>query len=58
MDTISALAAIGALVIGIEQLKYLREHNLVRRAILLVGIGILLVVAIVVWLFGFGFGSL
>ena len=58
MDTISALAAIGALVIGIEHLKYLREHNLMRRAILLVGIGILLFIAIIVWLFGFSFGSL
>ena len=55
MDTFSAMAAIVALVIGIEHLRYLREHNLVRRALLLFGIGILIVVAIIVWTFGFRF---
>lgn len=55
MDTFSALAAIVALVIGIEHLRYLREHNLMRRAVLLFGIGILIIVAIAVWNFGFRF---
>jgi hypothetical protein len=53
MDLFSALAAIVALVIGIEHLRYLKEHNLMRRAILLLGIGILIILAILVWNFGF-----
>ena len=53
MDLFSAIAAIIALVIGIEHLRYLKEHNLMRRAILLLGIGILLVISILVWNFGF-----
>jgi YHS domain-containing protein len=53
MDLFSAIAAIVALVIGIEHLRYLKEHNLMRRAILLLGIGILIVLAILVWNFGF-----
>jgi YHS domain-containing protein len=58
MDTFSAMAAIAALVIGIEHLRYLREHNLMRRAVLLFGIGILIIVALVVWNFGFRFEQL
>jgi len=53
MDLFSALAAIVALVIGIEHLRYLKKHNLMRRAILLLGIGILITLAILVWNFGF-----
>ncbi|MCW4054071.1 MAG: hypothetical protein NWE84_04010 [Candidatus Bathyarchaeota archaeon] len=53
MDTFSALAAIAALVVGIEHLRYLREHNLARRAVLLVSICILIILAILVWIFGF-----
>jgi predicted acyltransferase len=53
MDLFSAIAAIVALVIGIEHLRYLKEHNLMRRAILLLGIGILIVIAVLVWNFGF-----
>ncbi len=53
MDSFSAIAAIVALIIGIEHLRYLKEHNLMRRAILLLGIGILITMAILVWNFGF-----
>ena len=58
MDTFSAMAAIAALIIGIEHLRYLREHNLMRRAVLLLGIGILIIVAVIVWNFGFRFEQL
>lgn len=58
MDLFSAIAAIIALVIGIEHLRYLKEHNLMRRAILLLGIGILIVIGIVVWNFGFRLNQL
>ena len=53
MDTLSTLAAISALIIGIEHLKYLREHNLTRRAVLLFGGSILILLIIGVWIFGF-----
>jgi len=53
MDLFSAIAAIVALIIGIEHLRYLKEHNLMRRAILLLGIGILITMALLVWNFGF-----
>lgn len=53
MDTLSTLAAIVALVIGIEHLKYLKEHNLMRRAILLAGSVILILLVSIVWIFGF-----
>jgi YHS domain-containing protein len=51
-DTLSTIAAIAALVIGVEHLRYLREHRLLRRAVLLIGIGILITIAIMVWIFG------
>ena len=53
MDLFSAIAAIIALVIGIEHLRYLKEHNLMRRTVLLLGIGILITISILVWNFGF-----
>ena len=53
MDTFSAIAAIAALIVGIEHLRYLKEHDLLRRAVLLIGIGILISIAILVWDFGF-----
>jgi hypothetical protein len=53
MDTLSAIAAIAALIVGIEHLRYLKEHDLLRRAVLLIGIGILISIAILVWHFGF-----
>ena len=53
MDLFSAIAAIVALIIGIEHLRYLKEHDLMRRAVLLLGIGILITIALFVWNFGF-----
>ena len=53
MDTLSAIAAIAALFVGIEHLRYLKEHDLLRRAVLLIGVGILITIAILVWHFGF-----
>ena len=58
MDLFSAIAAIVALVIGIEHLRILKEHNLLRRAVLLLGLGILITIAIVVWNFGFRLNQL
>jgi len=53
MDTISAIAAVAALIVGIEHLRYLKEHNLLSRAVLFIGIGILISIVILVWHFGF-----
>jgi hypothetical protein len=53
MDTFSAIAALAALVVGIEHLRYLKEHDGQRRAVLLIGIGIIISIAILVWHFGF-----
>lgn len=53
MDTLSAVAAIAALFVGIEHLRYLKEHDLLRRAVLFIGISIIVSVAIIVWHFGF-----
>lgn len=53
MDTLSAIAAIGAMFVGIEHLQYLKEHDLLRRAVTLIGTGILMAIIILVWHFGF-----
>ena len=53
MDTLSAIAAIVALFVGIEHLRYLKEHDLLRRAVLLIGISIIVSIATLVWQFGF-----
>lgn len=53
MDTLSAMAAIAALIIGVENLRYLKAHNLLKRAVLLVGLGIIISIAILVWHLGF-----
>jgi len=53
MDTAGIIAAIMALFVGIENLRFLRTHNLLRRAIFLVGIGLAISIAVIVWHFGF-----
>ena len=58
MDTLSAVAAIGAFIVGVEHLRYLREHNLVGKTVLLAGIGIILGIVLIVWHFGFTWGQL
>lgn len=58
MDTLSAVAAIGAFIVGVEHLRYLREHNLLGKAVLLAGIGITLAVVLIVWHFGFILGQI
>ena len=52
MDTVSVISAIAALVIGVEHLRYVEEHQLLRRSIAFLSIIILLSLAIVVWTFG------
>lgn len=53
MDTISVLAAIAAMIIGVEHLRYVEEHKLIGRAILLIGFIIISSILMFVWLHGF-----
>jgi cation transport ATPase len=48
MDTLSAIAAIVALLVGIDHLRYVKEHDLLRRAVTLMGIGNLIAIVILV----------
>jgi hypothetical protein len=53
LDTISVMAAIAAMIIGVEHISYVEEHRLIGRAIFLLGAIILLSVVLFVWLHGF-----
>jgi hypothetical protein len=54
MDTISVLAAIAAIIIGIEHLKYVEKHRLVGRTVLLIGFIVISSILLSVWFYGFG----
>ena len=54
MDTISVLAAIAAMIIGVEHLRYVVEHKLVGRAVILIGFIVISSILMFVWLHGFG----
>ena len=58
LDTISAITAITAFIIGIEHLRSLREHDLLKKAVLFIGIGVLLSITLLVWYFGFSLNLL
>lgn len=49
MDTISVMAAIAAMIIGVEYLRFAEQHALMRRIVLLVGKLILSLIVIFVW---------
>ena len=53
MDTVSVIFALAAMVIGIEHLRYVEEHQLVKKAVLIIGIAIILIFLIFVWQTGF-----
>ncbi len=55
MHTASAIAAIMAFIIGVENLRFMREHDLLRRAVLFLGAGILIFILVLVWHLGFHF---
>jgi hypothetical protein len=52
-DTVSAVSAIVALIIGVEHLHYVEEHKLLSRAIVFIAVIVLLSITMVVWIFGF-----
>ncbi|MEE8354958.1 MAG: hypothetical protein V3S09_03950 [Candidatus Bathyarchaeia archaeon] len=54
MDTVSVISAFAALAIGVEHLRYVQEHRLLRRAITFMSIIVLLAIALFVWIYGFG----
>ena len=53
MDTVSVITAIAAMIIGVEHLRYVEEHMLVKRAVLMTGFLILTLIILIVWHFGF-----
>ena len=53
MDALSVIAALGALIIGAENLRFSKTHNPTKRAKLSAGLGITISVTILIWYFGF-----
>jgi len=49
MDTISVVAAIIAMIIGIEHVRYVEEHEILKKGVILIGITILSAVLLIVW---------
>ena len=49
MDTFSVVSALAAMMIGVDHLKYVREHNLIHRTVVFTSIVVILVFVIVVW---------
>jgi hypothetical protein len=47
------MADITAITVEVEHIRYVEEHRLVSRAILLLGAIILLSILLFVWLYGF-----
>ena len=53
MDTVSVIFALAAMVIGIEHLRYVEEHQLMKKAVIVIGITIMTIFLIFVWQTGF-----
>ena len=53
LDTVSVASALIALFIGVEHLRYVEEHKLLKRAIIFLSITIIISFAILVWHFGY-----
>jgi hypothetical protein len=53
MDTISVVTAIGAMIIGVEHLRYVKEHRLLGRGVFFVGLLLLTLIVFYVWQHGF-----
>ena len=49
MDTFSVASAIAAIMIGVDHLKYVKDHNLVHRMVVLSSIIIILSFILIVW---------
>ena len=49
MDTISVVAAIIAMIIGIEHIHYVEEHEILKKGVILIGITILSTILLIVW---------
>lgn len=50
----SVVGFLSALVIGVDHLRYVQEHRLIRRSVTLLSIIGLLAIALVVWIYGLG----
>ena len=49
MDTISVVAAIIAMIIGIEHIRYVEEHEILKKGVILIGVTILSAILLIVW---------
>jgi len=52
LDTFSVVMALAAMVIGIEHLRYVEEHDLIKKAVILTGIVVISSFLLLVWHFG------
>jgi YHS domain-containing protein len=53
MTTLAVIVAILALFVGIRNLRLLKTHHMLKRAVLLLGIALAISIAFLVWHFGF-----
>jgi hypothetical protein len=53
LDTISFIAAVTAMLIGLEHIQYLQKRFLVKNVIIFGGIGVVIMIILVVWHLGF-----
>jgi len=53
MDTISVATALAAIFIGVEHLRYVEEHDLVKRSVIFLSIITITGFALIVWHYGF-----
>lgn len=52
LDTISVVMALAAMLIGIEHLRYVEEHDLIKKAVLFIGVIVITSFLLLVWHFG------
>lgn len=49
MDTFSVASAIAALMIGVDHLQYVREHDRAHKAVVYGSIAVILIFILIVW---------
>jgi hypothetical protein len=54
MDTLSFIAAVSAMLMGLNHIRYLKKHFLIKKMVLCVGIGVLIVMPLFILTFFFG----
>jgi hypothetical protein len=54
MDTLSFISAVSALLMDLSHIQYLKKHFLIKKMVLCVGIGVLIVMTLFLGTFYFG----